>query len=154
LLWRFLRHTGSTTAFLEDLLGEELRVEILVQKERVGPTGRILERESILKGSRSGTLVASHCILNLATWDDEDVDQLFAGNAPIGRILKMRSADDLRKDHISVESGGRHRLVRLLSVADGDRAFLKRYHLRRGDECVGEFVEAVSYASLCRAVSR
>ena len=78
---------------------------------------------------------------------------LQAGKTPIGRILKMQSASDLIKDRIAVENGGGHRLVALLSVADADRAFLKRYSLMRGDTCLGEFTEAVSEASLRRAVS-
>jgi chorismate-pyruvate lyase len=149
LLWRFLRHTGSTTAFLEDLLGEELRVEVLAHTE-MGPG---LERESLLKGSRTGPLVASHCLLNLAAWSDENAAMLRAGKTPIGRILKMQSASDLIKDRIAVENGGGHRLVALLSVPDADRAFHKRYRLMRGDTCLGEFMEAVSEASLRRAVS-
>jgi chorismate-pyruvate lyase len=153
LLWRFLRHTGSTTVFLEDLLGEELRVEVLTHKERSGEKGPSLERESILRGSRSGPLVASRCVLNLAAWNDEDAALLRAGEAPIGRILKMQTASDLTKDQISLENGGQHRLVRLLFVADAEQAFHKRYRLRRGDGCIGAFVEAVSEASLHRAVS-
>ena len=154
LLRRFLSDVGSTTAFLEDLLGEELRVEVLGHKERSGASGPCLERESILRGPRSSPLVASHCILNLAAWSDKDADLLRAGEVPIGRILKMQSGSGLIKDRISIERGGRHRLVGLLSVADTDRAFLKHYRLRRGDKCIGEFTEAASEASLRRAVSR
>lgn len=154
LLWRFLRHTGSTTAFLEELLGEELRVDVLVHRERSGPTGPCLERESILSGTHSGPLVASHCILDLKAWSDEDAELLRAGKAPIGRILNMQSAGDLIKDQLSVEHGGRHPLVGLLSVADADQASLKHYRLRRGDQCIGQFIEAVSEASLRRALLR
>ncbi len=153
LLRRFLRDTGSTTAFLEGLLGEQLRVKVLLHRERTGEEGPSLERESILGGSHTGPLVASHCILNLAAWSDEDAGLLRAGTTPIGRILKMQSAGNLIKDQIFVEHGGRHRLIGFLSVADADQAFLKHYRLRRGDTCIGEFIEAVSEASLSRAVS-
>ena len=154
LLRQFLLHTGSTTAFLEELLGEELHVEVLAHTERSSPLGPSLERESILRGPRSGPLIVSQCILYLAAWSDNDADRLRDGRVPIGRILKMQSANDLIKDRIFIE-GDRwnHRLAGLLSVADTDPVFLKHYRLRRGDQCVGQFVEAVSAASLARAVS-
>ena len=151
LLHRFLTHTGSTTAFLEEILGDRICVRVIAQRERHTDMGRRLERESVLYGMNSGPLLAAHCSLNLSILTEDEIYILKCGNVPIGRMLSQQNPHAFRKTKIVVETVRAGRLPELLETEES-KFFLKHYQLWQHHRSIGEFTEAVSECSIRRAL--
>ena len=148
---RLLDSTGSTTFFLEQLAGRRINVVVILQKILEEHGVAQLYRESLLYCITSDSpILFSVCLLDLEAFLPQELEQLWAGSRPLGKIVDPDNAGQLRKVNSSWDSRFDPHLSGKLKT-NTMLCYTRHYDLFVSDRRVGKISEGFNEGSIARA---
>lgn len=140
----------STTHFIEDISGQELKVKVLCQECM---NDRILKRCVILYQLPYAPIIYSESYLRLCSLTNIERELLLSKQVPIGKIFAKQSNDpNILKKNIIVGVARHLKLNSLLKI-QSEEVFKKSYEYWANSEMIGTIHEFFSLESLERLVN-
>lgn len=148
ILDEYLKLTGSTTRFLEQLAGADISATVVSQT--VDEQAGVIIRVSTLHAGDSKPMLAASCRLCLANLKVAEREALLNSSRPIGDILLSGGTESFRRQDVTVDAAGDHALsVHLPDALDS--AMIKSFDLWYGDRFIGHLEEVTSLSALRNA---
>jgi chorismate-pyruvate lyase len=147
LILELLGTTGSTSKMLEDIFGQKLRVEVILQ-ERVMENGGLMLRRTSRLFLKSPELSLMYCISTFPVegLQDNELRDLEEGVKPIGIIFGV---NNIYKTGISVEQSEDPAAVEWLNLSR-QKLFHKEFTIHVPGRKIGVITEIFNKESILR----